>query len=72
MRYIILAAVTANQVNLIFHQRNKRANDYSNAFADDSRQLVAQAFSTAGGHNHKGVVSCKEVLDHSFLRSLKL
>jgi len=68
----IRAAVAADQVDLIFHQRDQRRYDDGHPFADQGRQLVAEAFAPAGGHDHKGVVSGQERFNGFFLLAFEL
>ncbi len=46
--------------HLVFHQRDQRADDQRGAAARDARQLVAQRFAGAGGHDQQDVAA----LDH--------
>ena len=71
MRNIVFAAVTAHQIDLVFHQCNQWRNDNGNSFFDHCRQLVAQAFSSAGRHDHKSVFTIQQCLYDCFLRTFK-
>src|SRR5579872_6991759 len=57
MRHAVLAAVAANEVYLILHQRDERAYNDGYPFADNSRQLIAKALAPACRHDHECVLS---------------
>ena len=59
-------------VDLVFHQGDEGRNNDGRARHHQGRQLVAQAFARAGGHNHEGVVPGQHVLNNSLLRAPKL
>ena len=71
MSYIILAAVTAHQVNLVLHQRDQWRNDNGHTITYDCRKLVAQTFSSARRHDDKGVVAGQQAFDDLFLGALE-
>lgn len=68
----ICIAVAADQVDLVFHQGDQGGNDDGHPFADESRELVAEAFATAGGHDHKSVMSGQERFNGFFLLAFEL
>ena len=67
MRHIILAAVAAHQVNLVFHQGNQRTNDNGYTFTDHSGQLITKTFASASRHNHKCILTARTDFDDCFL-----
>ncbi len=58
--------------DLILHQRDQRAHHHAHAVADQRRNLVAQGFTAAGGHQHQGVVAVDQVVDDGALFATKV
>ena len=58
------------------HQRDERRDDDGGAvlllLAHDGRDLVAQAFAAAGGHEHQRVAAADHMLDDGLLRSTEM
>ena len=59
-------------VYLILHQRNKRRNDESDSRKEQCRQLVAQRFATAGGHDSQHILPRQDAGDDLFLALAKV
>ena len=55
------------RADLILHQRDQRAHHHAHAVAHQRRDLVAQGFTAAGGHQHQGVVAVDQVVDDGAL-----
>ena len=58
-------------IHLVLHERNERGNDNGCAIHHQGRQLVAQRFSSAGGHEYKSISSGGQVAYHLFLTRLE-
>ena len=63
----LLFADAIHHIHLVLHQRDEWRDDNSCAFHNERRQLIAQTFPTACRHQHKRVVSSKQILDDSLL-----
>src|SRR5262249_22716950 len=48
-------AVVEEVIDLVFHERDERADDDGNAFEGDGGQLEAEALAGAGRHDDEGV-----------------
>ena len=57
-------AALAERVDLVFHQRDERADDQGDPGGHHGRQLVAEALAAAGGHDAKDVAPPQHLLDH--------
>ena len=71
MCHFIIAAITPDQVHLVFHERNQRGNNNGYAVQHHGGQLVAQAFPSAGGHDHKRITSGHQGFNRFFLCSFE-
>ncbi len=60
------------RADLILHQGDQRAHHHAHAFAHQRRDLVAQGFTAAGGHQHQGVVAVDQVVDDGALLATKV
>ena len=60
------------RADLILHQRDEGRHDNRHAGAQQRRDLVAQRFAAAGGHQHQGVAAGGYVFDDVFLRAAEL
>ena len=49
--------------HLVLHQRDQRRHHQRHAVAQQGRDLVAQAFAAAGGHQHQRVAAVGDMLD---------
>ncbi len=58
-------------IDLVLHQRDQRRNHQRQPVESQRRQLVAEAFSAAGGHDAKTIVSGKNRRDHLLLPGAK-
>ena len=58
-------------IHLVLHEGDEGRNHDSRPFHDQGGQLVAERLAAAGGHEHKGVVSFREMTDDGFLVSLE-
>ncbi len=72
MCYTVLFAVSADRIDLIFHQCNKWTYDNCRAFTSKGGQLVTQAFTPTGRHNHKRILACGKAFNDGFLVSFKI
>ena len=61
----------AHGVNLILHQRNQRGDHNTAAGPDQCRDLIAQRFSAARGHQYECVISLDDRLNNRFLGAAK-
>jgi len=72
MGHIVFVAISADQVDLVFHQGDKGRHDYGASGKEDTGKLVTKAFTSTGGFNDESVISCHEVFDDSFLVTFKI
>lgn len=61
--HFVVFAVTTHEVHLIFHQGDEGRYNDGTARTNQCRQLVAEAFSTAGGHDDKGISAAQQAFD---------
>ena len=61
-------AVGVQGVHLVFHQGNQGGNHQGNAGEKQRRQLVAQGFAAAGGHQHQAVAAGQGMADNFLLQ----
>ena len=61
-----------DDVNLVFHQCNERRNNDCSALHDQGRKLIAEALSTSGWHQNKGIMALQQIADNGFLVALEL
>ena len=59
------------RIHLILHQRNQRRNDDGAAWAEQGRNLVAEAFAATGRHQDEGVTALVNMLDDLGLGAAK-
>ena len=72
MGYTVVSAHSVDHIHLILHQCDERRYDHGSAFHDERRQLIAEAFASAGGHKHKGVVAVQQVADDGLLVAFEM
>ena len=62
--------------HLVMHQRNQRRDDHRDAMPrllpGDGRDLVAQRFAAAGGHQHQRIATGHHMRNDGLLRAAKL
>ena len=58
-------------VHLVFHQRNKRADDDAHSFGAHGGQLIAERFAPARRHDRKNVFAAKNRANDFFLIGAK-
>ena len=52
---------------LILHQRDQRAHHHRDAIHGRGRQLIAQRFSAAGGHDRRHIATLQDAANDGFL-----
>lgn len=52
---------------MVFHEGDEGGDDEGEAWEDESRELVAEGFSSAGWHEDKRVVFCEDGIDDLLL-----
>ena len=57
--------------NLVLHERDEGRDDHAGAGAHQRRNLIAQRFTAAGGHEDYRVAACAQVVDDLFLLAPK-
>ncbi len=57
--------------DLVLHQRNQRRDDDRHAVAQQGRNLVAQRFAAASGHQHQGITATRNLFDDLLLAATK-
>ncbi len=57
--------------HLVLHQRDERRDHDGGAGAQQGRDLIAQRFAAAGGHQHQRVSAARHVLDDGLLGATK-
>ena len=67
MGNVVFAAVTPNKVNLVFHECNKRRNNYRASLTDHCRQLITQTFTPTSRLDYEGVITIKYIMNDGFL-----
>ena len=60
-------AARGELIDLIFHESDQRRDDDGEAFVEDSRELEAEGFATAGGKEREGVAAGEDVADDFLL-----
>ncbi len=71
MSYARFGGEGAHGVHLILHQGDERRYDDGDAVHDERRQLVAERFAAARGHEHESVAPRQQIADHRLLITLE-
>ena len=58
----------AQLLDLVLHQRDERRDNHGQTVEQQRRDLVAQRFAAAGGHDRQRVAAGQDVLDHFALQ----
>ena len=67
MGHTLLARSIADGIHLVFHQRDEGRNHDGSTLANHSRELIAERFTAASGHDDKSILTIQNRLDDSFL-----
>jgi len=58
-------------IHLVLHERDERRNHQREARQDEGRELVAERFPSAGGHEHERIIAVKDAPDDALLGTLE-
>ena len=72
MRYAFFAVHEAAQhINLVLHKCDKRRDHDCRALRHQGGQLVTEAFTSPGRHQHEGIAAVEKMVDHLLLVPLE-